>query len=235
LLPKLLLPTLSAFGSILHPERADLVALSTETIGYITYEKLLAQLKADTEGRRILNCRPRISSQTLLRAGRCQTGTLGKSYATFMEANRFKPDDRPPVRFIRDEETRFVATRAREIHDLLHILFDCPTTIKGELTIKGIEFIQYGLPIYWASTYFAANRLSAADRYILDSKLLPWAVQVGSRVPSLICCDYEQMFHLPLEQIRDEWHLSTNPWTEVINSYHQSHVIRSEGGVQYRR
>lgn len=59
-----------------------------------------------------------------------------------MAKRGFDPDDRPPVRFVDDPELAYVARRAREAHDLWHVLFGCPTTVLGELAIKAIEFAQ---------------------------------------------------------------------------------------------
>ena len=41
-------------------------------------------------------------------------GTFGRAYGDFMAARSFRADDRPPVRFVDDEELAYVATRARE-------------------------------------------------------------------------------------------------------------------------
>lgn len=45
-------------------------------------------------------------------------------------------------RFVDDAELAYVLTRAREVHDFWHVLFDCNTDIFGELAIKGLEFVQ---------------------------------------------------------------------------------------------
>lgn len=38
-------------------------------------------------------------------------GTFGKAYANFMDERNFLPSDRPPVRFVDNEELAYVATR----------------------------------------------------------------------------------------------------------------------------
>ena len=208
LLPRVLVPIVSALGSIVQPERADLVGISNETIGYVTYEKLLAQMKSTAQGRELLRRKPRIAEDTLLLAKSCSPGTLGKMYAEFMEINGFHPEERPPVRFTDGEQLMFVATRAREIHDILHVVFDCPTNLKGELALKAIEFVQYGLPAHWASTYFAASRLSIAERTLLEGRILPWAIRTAGRTPNLICYDFERLFDVQITQVRAKWQIN---------------------------
>lgn len=46
------------------------------------------------------------------------------------------------VRFVDDPELAYVAVRSREVHDFWHVLFDCPTTVTGELALKMLEFVQ---------------------------------------------------------------------------------------------
>jgi ubiquinone biosynthesis protein COQ4 len=45
-------------------------------------------------------------------------GTFGRAYGDFMAARSFRADDRPPVRFVDDEELAYVATRAREVRPM---------------------------------------------------------------------------------------------------------------------
>ena len=69
-------------------------------------------------------------------------GTFGRAYGDFMAQRGFHADDRPPVRFVNSEELAYVATRNRETHDLWHVLFNCRTTVLGELALKAVEFVQ---------------------------------------------------------------------------------------------
>jgi ubiquinone biosynthesis protein Coq4 len=46
------------------------------------------------------------------------------------------------VRFVDDEELAYIAVRSREVHDFWHVLFDCPTTVTGELALKMVEWVQ---------------------------------------------------------------------------------------------
>ena len=78
-----------------------------------------------------------------------------------MGTRKFNPNDRPPVRFVDDVELAYVATRSREVHDLWHVLFQCPTTVQGELALKALEFAQTGLPMAALGAAFAPIRLDA--------------------------------------------------------------------------
>lgn len=71
-----------------------------------------------------------------------QPNTFGHAYWKFMSQRGFEADDRPPVRFVEDEDLAYVIQRSREVHDLWHVLFDCHTNIFGELALKAVEFVQ---------------------------------------------------------------------------------------------
>lgn len=73
-------------------------------------------------------------------------GSFGRAYASFMDVRGFQADERPPVRFVDDHELAYVATRYRELHDLWHVLFGCPTTLSGEIALKAVEYLQVGTP-----------------------------------------------------------------------------------------
>lgn len=87
-------------------------------------------------------------------------GTFGRSYGEFMRHRKFLASDRPPVRFIDDEELAYVAQRSREVHDLWHVLFNCKTTVLGELALKAVEFVQVCL--CFADKYAPQNHMHAS-------------------------------------------------------------------------
>lgn len=156
-----LLTVAAGVGALVFPQRADLVGAVGETTGGMALRRMRDRMRADSTGAAILRRRPRITDETLERAWECAPGTLGGEYARFMGTRRFKPADRPPVRFVSDEELAYVATRSREVHDVWHVLFDCPTTVQGELALKALEFVQTGMPMTALSAAFAPLRLPA--------------------------------------------------------------------------
>jgi len=72
-----------------------------------------------------------------------------------MGVRHFSPADRPPVRFVADEELAYVAARAREVHDIWHVLFDCPTTV------------QVGARLHCKIDIFAPTSILLMGHYVL--------------------------------------------------------------------
>ncbi|PNW84693.1 hypothetical protein CHLRE_03g154850v5 [Chlamydomonas reinhardtii] len=203
---------LSAVGALMRPQRGDLVAAVGETVGSgLVLPALRDRMRAHPVGRQILEERPRITDDTLDACRAMPPGTFGAAYSQFMGDRRFHANDRPPVRFVDDEELAYVVTRAREVHDLWHVLFDCHTNVFGELALKGLEFVQTGLPMTGLAVLGAQYRLGPGDRELLQRHYLPWALRAGSRCADLLCIYYERHFQDELEQVRKEFRIIPAP------------------------
>ncbi|KAF0891081.1 hypothetical protein E2562_005163 [Oryza meyeriana var. granulata] len=126
----------SAFGALLDPRRADLIAALGETTGKPAFQRVLQRMRNSAEGRDVLLERPRVVSTQVSHAWDMPQNTFGAAYAQFMGSRNFSPDDRPPVRFMDTDELVYVATRAREVHDFWHVLFGLPTNLIGETALK---------------------------------------------------------------------------------------------------
>ena len=206
-----LLTVAAGVGALVFPHRADLVGAVGETTGAFALRRMRDRMRADPIGADILARRPRITDATLEHAWSCPPGTFGAEWASFMGTRRFQPNERPPVRFVPDEELAYVATRAREVHDLWHVLFDCPTTVQGELALKALEFAQTGMPMPALSALFAPARLPPEQRKRLRRTLYPWAYRAGARAADLMCLDYEREFETGLDELRHKWRITPAP------------------------
>ena len=233
----------ASVGAALDPRRADLVAAAGEATGSAAFAAAARRMAASETGRRLLVERPRVGDGTLERARACGPGTFGEAYARFMDKRKFLPSERPPVRFVEamEEETKvrtsssssasssssspssfslppdaaaFAAARSRECHDFWHVLFDCPTTVLGELSLKALEFSQLRLPSAAAAVAGAAWRLRPADRRRLFSQLVPWAARAGARSADLLCLYYEEHLDDDLEELRGRWRVEPAPKRE---------------------
>ncbi|KAL3691883.1 hypothetical protein R1sor_005534 [Riccia sorocarpa] len=201
----------AAVGAALNPARADLVAAVGETTGGLAYQRMLERMKRSPEGQRVLADRPRVTSAAMGHAWDLQPSTFGAAYAKFMGDRNFSPDDRPPVRFIETEELAYVATRAREVHDLWHVLFDLPTSVLGELALKMVEFHQTGLPMCFLSVAGASWRLKPKQRKYLFTHYAPWALKAGTSCCDLMCIYYEKHLNEDLEAVRRQWGIIPAP------------------------
>ena len=75
--------------SLTNPYRGDMIACFGETTGEKALNYCWRQMKATSEGQRILDQRPRIHSSTvdLLALNDLPDGTVGKTYYDFLKVN----------------------------------------------------------------------------------------------------------------------------------------------------
>uniref|UniRef100_A0A0C9RP83 Ubiquinone biosynthesis protein COQ4 homolog, mitochondrial n=1 Tax=Wollemia nobilis TaxID=56998 RepID=A0A0C9RP83_9CONI len=201
----------SALGALMNPARADLIAALGETTGKPAFEGLLQRMKGTPEGRAILAERPRVISSAVGRAWDLPPNTFGAAYAQFMGSRNFSPDDRPPVRFMDTEELAYVATRAREIHDFWHVLFNLPTNLLGESALKVVEFQQMRLPMCFLSVVGGSLRLKGKRREMFFKHYFPWAIRAGMNCEDIMSIYYEKHFDEDLEAVRQKWGILPAP------------------------
>ncbi|VAH54196.1 unnamed protein product [Triticum turgidum subsp. durum] len=208
----------SAFGALLDPKRADLIAALGETTGKPAFERVLQRMKNSAEGREILLERPRVISTRVSHAWDMPENTFGAAYAQFMGSRNFSPDDRPPVRFMETDDLAFVATRAREVHDFWHVLFSLPTNLIGETALKVIEFEQMFLPMCMLSVIGGSARFSEKQRRLFFQHYFPWATKAGVKATDLMSVYYEKHFHEDLEEVRRNWGIVPCPDPKATSS-----------------
>ncbi|KAL9225875.1 hypothetical protein vseg_001751 [Gypsophila vaccaria] len=201
----------SAVGALLDPRRADLIAALGETTGKPAFERVLERMKRSPEGRSVLLERPRVISANVSHAWDLPENTFGAAYAKFMGSRNFSPDDRPPVRFMDTEELAYVAMRAREVHDFWHTLFDLPTNLMGESTLKVIEFQQMYLPMCFMSVIGGSLRFNPKQRSLFFQHYFPWVLRAGVNCADLMCIHYERHFNEDLESVRQKWGIVPAP------------------------
>mmetsp|Transcript_39768 Transcript_39768/g.58502 ORF Transcript_39768/g.58502 Transcript_39768/m.58502 type:complete len:267 (-) Transcript_39768:38-838(-) len=195
----------SALVALNDPERADMVAVLSETTGEIALRNLRDVMKADPVGQQILLEKPILDETTvnLENLGSLPRGTFGHAYYTFMDGNGFSPEGRAPVRFVDDAELAYVLLRYRQVHDLWHALFGLPPTVGGELALKWLELLQTGLPVAALSAAAGPLALAPADRALLRRVYLPWALRAhGALRAPLMCVRYEALWGEPLAAVR---------------------------------
>ncbi|KAJ8900446.1 hypothetical protein K2173_025223 [Erythroxylum novogranatense] len=208
----------SAIGALLDPRRADLIAALGETTGKPAFERVLQRMKKSPEGREVLLERPRVISAQVAHAWDLPANTFGAAYARFMGSRNFCPDERPPVRFMETDELAYVAMRAREVHDFWHTLFDLPTNLIGESTLKVIEFGQMYLPMCLMSVVGGSARFSDKQRRLFFQHYFPWAMRAGVQCTDLTSLYYEKHFHEDLEELVENGGLFLPP-SLLLKSY----------------
>lgn len=172
---------------------------------------------ASPTGRRILRDRPRITSTSLnLPALRMlPAGTVGRTYAAWLDREGVSPDTRAPVRYIDDPECAYVMQRYRECHDFYHALTGLPVVREGEVALKAFEFANTLLPMTGLSVLAAAT-LKPPERRRFATTYLPWALRNGLRARDVINVYWEEELETDVDQLRHELGVEPPPDMRAI-------------------
>ena len=95
-----------------------------------------------------------------------------------------------------------------------HVLFECPTTVQGELALKALEFAQSGAPAPALAALVASARLEENERRFFFNRLVPWARRAGARAADLVCLPYEEELDAELSELRMRWRIDVAPTPE---------------------
>lgn len=202
---------LASVETLRDPARADLVAAVGEISSDRAQKRLYNRMCGNEGGKLLLLERRRVTNETLEVARSHKFGTFGHAYAQFMDTRGFQPDYRPIVRFSNQDPWNYTLVRLREIHDYLHVLFECPTSVEGEIILKAIEFTNCKLPISGLGALIGSIQLPVKNQQRLRHIIFPWAVQAGLKCRPLESIDYESHFHLSLQQVRQLYGINKVP------------------------
>jgi len=194
----------SAFGSLRNPYRHDLIAALGEATAqpYFVSRLRRAMLKHPT-GRRILQDKPKITSQTLRleELRKLPENTVGRAYADWLDREGVTPDTRDAVRYIDDPEEAYVMQRYRETHDFTHAITGLPVIIEGELAVKAFEFANTLLPMT-ALSLFAVVRLKPVERSRFFEIYFPWALRNGLQAEEVVNVYWEEELETDIDVLR---------------------------------
>ena len=156
----------STYFSITDPKNAQHLSRLGEATSFYTLQEIRRRMLADPVGRQILKEKPRIRSDEIssewLKS--LPDNTFGKSYISYMGRNDFKADERPIPEKIEDIELAYVFQRYKEVHDILHSIFNLSSSVYDELLLKWYEFHQTGLLSCGMSAVLAPVLLSWQER-----------------------------------------------------------------------
>ncbi len=194
----------SATKAFVDPERHDMVATLSELTGHVALQNMYNSMMASKTGQRILTERPVVSKATIdiEKLEQMNKNSFGYAYAMFLKRNGFDPDMRADVKYVNDDELKYVMMRYRQSHDYYHVITDLPPTVPGELALKFAELFQTGLPVCALSATVGSFKLADEERKLWRDQYLPWAIKVGKDGEKWMNIYWEEEFDQDLEELR---------------------------------
>lgn len=167
--------------------------------------KLTRGLERHGEGRRLLTERPRLNARStclVTMAGHPER-SLGHAYARYFDAkgiSLFEPS-------LLSVETNhdYLATRLREVHDVLHVVTGYGTDDIGELELQWFNLGNIGwgpLPIIVFVAFFVMGRMKKYGGLWRVWKRAYAAYRRGRRSRNLVSIVWEDYWHMPVHDVR---------------------------------
>lgn len=211
---RMMLFGISGLKSYFHPENGEnIVQLGEATALPCFLESLKRTMLLDKTGRRILQDRPNITSESLdmERLSKMDKNSVGYTYYKWLMKEGVSPDTRAPVTYIDDPVHAFIFKRYRQCHDFYHAINDLPIIIEGEIAVKAFEASNIGVPMAALGALLAPLRLKKVQKERLYSIYLPWAVKAGLNCKPLINVYWEEILDKDIDELRRELNVTPPP------------------------
>lgn len=142
----------------------------------------------------------------------CPAGSLGREFHDLIVDNKFDLEvlDRDEIGLANlPQPLAYLNTRMLQAHDLWHITGNYETTSLHEIAISAFQMAQFGhnysAQFLSITTVIAADQPNAGYRVLLDTITSAWLH--GRQSPALILIPWEDIWHLPVETIRETYGL----------------------------
>ncbi len=177
-----------------------------EITGRPRYRRLLREIAATPEGRRILADRPELSTEHVdydaLRA--LPETTLGGAYVRHLDRNGITADYQAArTRHVDDPDMAYLMRRFRQTHDVWHALLGLGITGHEEVIIHWFSFGQLQLPVSAMIMVFGTlKHLLGERRWGALRHSLGEAYRVGRDAAPLLAVRWEDFWEQPLADVR---------------------------------
>jgi ubiquinone biosynthesis protein COQ4 len=182
-----------------------------EITGRPKYRRLLARMRDDPDGRRLLEERPELSSDFVdyeaLR--RMPPTTLGGAYVRHLDGNGITADyQAAQTQHVDDPDMAYLMRRFRQTHDVWHALLDLGITGHEEVVIHAFSWGQLRLPVSAMVVAFGSMKhIVLEKRWGALRHSLREAYEVGRDAEPLIQVIWEDLWDESLETVRARYNV----------------------------
>jgi len=140
---------------------------------------------------------------------RLPAGTLGHEYAGHMITNQLKVVFYPPLEDCEDDEIAYLRKRARQTHDIHHVVLGYPAIDVGEMAISAFYLAQHNIPLSALLIGFGFLYTILREPQRIDElmRALELGWHAGKRADKLLGVRWEEYWETPLSDVRQQLHI----------------------------
>ena len=133
-------------------------------------------------------------------------GSLGQAFAEHMIAYQLKIVFYPPLENTEDDDIAYLRRRARQTHDIHHVVLGFPAIDSGEMAISAFYLAQHNVPlsallIGFGFLYAILREPERIDE-LMASIQLGWSI--GKRAHKLMGVRWEDHWETPIDELRQQ-------------------------------
>ena len=177
-----------------------------------SYQITLQKLRADPEFKELIDQKyNQFKPVPWNLLNKMAPGSLGYEFAKFMNNPEVTPLEKLPESKVEiSEETDYIRARIRLVHDIHHVICGFPATEIGEMGISAFYVAQINSPLN--SILLAVGLIKCT---LTSPARLPELMNIivegwncGQNARNLFGGRWEEMWNLPVTQIRREWKIT---------------------------
>jgi ubiquinone biosynthesis protein Coq4 len=132
-------------------------------------------------------------------------GTMGQVFATHMRHYKLDVVFYPPLEDTQDDEISYLRKRARETHDIHHVVLGYPATEPGEMMISAFYLAQNRIPLSalllgFGMLYTLLREPQRIDEF-MDCVIKGWT-QGKAATRKVLGVKWEDYWETPLDEVR---------------------------------
>lgn len=188
---------------VLDPDRLpEVFVLDRAVTSPSTLARMLARLRADDRASDALRVRAPIVIPPLAALASLPEGTLGRSFADFMQARGLDPASIPKL--TSEDEAGFVRQHLYETHDLWHVVTGFDTDVPGELGLQAFYSAQLdgALPRFLMVGGLLNTRRHGQDEWAARVDAMARGWQAGRSAALFFGVCWDTMWDKPLVEVR---------------------------------
>lgn len=174
-------------------------------IRHKSFEVSLKTFRADPDTARLLKERYLSAQPYDLEAlRRLPAGTLGHEFAEHMRHYRLEIVFYPPLEPTENDEISYLRRRARQTHDIHHVVLGFPAIDSGEMAISAFYLSQHNVPLSALLIGFGFLYAILREPERIDElmRAIHQGWQIGKAARKLLGVKWEELWELPIDDVR---------------------------------
>lgn len=141
-------------------------------------------------------------------------GSLGRVYAEHMQHYKLEVVFYPPLEQTDNDEIAYLRKRARQTHDVHHVVLGYPAVEAGEMAISAFYLAQYQVPLSALLLGFGFLYTILKEPQRIDELMtvIMKGWNTGKQVPKFMGIKWEEYWEKPIDEVRAELGLKTPLW-----------------------